>query len=447
MNLKLIVKNLSENDKIVYKNAVEAFAIKGFALVVSLFTMPVYMRYFSDNEILGVWFTVLSVLAWILNFDLGIGNGLRNKLSMALAKNDIKAAKEYISSAYWMIGMIVLLLWLVGSILIPLCSWNSFFNISIEVISPEDLSQVVQYAFLGIMLQFFLRLISSIIYALQKSAINNMLALITSVSQLIFALIAPCQTPVDNLKMFSIAYIFCVNVPLFIATIWVFQKWLYRCIPSVHFFSIEKAKSVLSLGGIFFVCQILYMIIANTNEFFITQYTGPQNVVIYQAYNKIFTLGSTLYMLALTPIWSAVSKAIAENNYNWLRKISSNISKISFLAIALEFMLIPFLQTLMNIWLGDGVVVVDYRCAACFALYGSAMIYQSGVSTITNGTGRMRIQAICYGIGVVAKLIIVDIGILITGSWVIVVLANAVVLIPYCIVQQVFLNKFIKQRN
>lgn len=447
MNLKLIVNNLSENDKIVYKNAVEAFAIKGFALVVSLFTMPVYMRYFSDNEILGVWFTVLSVLAWILNFDLGIGNGLRNKLSMALAKNDIKAAKEYISSAYWMIGMIVLLLWLVGSILIPLCSWNSFFNISIEVISPEDLSKVVQYAFLGIMLQFFLRLISSIIYALQKSAINNMLALVTSVSQLAFALIAPCQTPVENLKMFSIAYIFCVNVPLFAATIWVFKKWLYRCVPSVRFFSIEKAKSVLSLGGIFFVCQILYMIIANTNEFFITQYTGPQNVVIYQAYNKIFTLGSTLYMLALTPIWSAVSKAIAENNYNWLRKISSNISKMSFLAMAVEFMLIPFLQILMNIWLGDGIITVDYRYAACFALYGSAMIYQSGVSTITNGTGRMRIQAICYGVGVVVKFIIIDIGVLITGSWVIVVLANAVVLVPYCVIQQISLNKFMKQKN
>ena len=75
------------------------------------------------------------------------------------------------------------------------------------------------------------------------------------------------------------------------------------------------------------------------------------------------------------------------------------------------------------------------------------MIYQSGVSTITNGTGRMRIQAICYGVGVVVKFIIIDIGVLITGSWVIVVLANAVVLVPYCVIQQISLNKFMKQKN
>lgn len=446
MKIKSKLQNFTEKDKIVIKNALGAFAIKGLALLVSLFTMPAYMRYFSDDSILGVWFTILSVLTWVLNFDLGIGNGLRNQLTLALAKKDYSLSRELISSAYWMIGIAVIVLLVLGNILVPFVNWNGVFNVPESMIPVNVLSQTVKYAFLGIMLQFFFRLISSIIYALQKSALNNMVALATSVLQLIFALVAPCRTPAENLKMFSIAYIFCANLPLVLVTIWIFICPLKKCIPTIRYFKLDTARAVLSLGGIFFVCQILYMIIANTNEFFITQYTSPENVVEYQAYNKLFTLASTLFMLALTPIWSAVSKAIGENDYKWLKKLNRSIAKLAAIAIAAEFLIIPFLQILMNVWLGKETILVNYFYAFSFALYGSAMLYQSGVSTITNGTGRIKIQAICYAGGVIAKFIIIHVGIAITGSWIVVVLTNALILIPYCVIQQIALNKFLNSK-
>ena len=85
-------------------NMAGAVMVKGGALVISLFTMPAYMRFFQNQEVLGLWFTVLSVLNWILTFDLGVGNGLRNHLTTAFALNDRKAAQQCISSAYVTIG-------------------------------------------------------------------------------------------------------------------------------------------------------------------------------------------------------------------------------------------------------------------------------------------------------------------------------------------------------
>ena len=447
MKIKEKLSEISENDRIIYINVLGAFCIKGLSLIISLFTMPAYMRYFSDNEVLGVWFTVLSVLTWILNFDLGIGNGLRNKLTMALAQGDEAGAKKYISSAYMMIGCIVICILFAGNLLIPYCNWNAVFNISTELVSVEALNRTVMYAFWAIMLQFIIRLISSVIYAMQKSALNNLLSLFTSVLLLAFALFAPCGTAVENLQMFALGYLVCANGPSLIATVWIFYGPMKHCRPSLKCFESKKAKAVLSLGGVFFICQILYMIIANTNEFFITQYTSPQYVVEYQAYNRLFSLGSMLYMLALTPIWSAVSKALAENNFAWLKKINRVIRNLSILAILCEFVLIIFLQFLMNFWLGENSFQVDYSTAIIFALYGSAMIYQSGVSTMTNGIGRMHIQAICYAVGVVFKFIFIHVGIEITGSWSIVVLANALILVPYCIVQQIDMNKFLKKNS
>ena len=99
--LSKLTSNGNENTVNVLKNIANAVVIKGGGIIVGLLTTPAYMDYFSKNEILGIWFTILSVVTWMLNFDLGIGNGLRNRLVEEFAcSNDQKIIKCLISSAY-----------------------------------------------------------------------------------------------------------------------------------------------------------------------------------------------------------------------------------------------------------------------------------------------------------------------------------------------------------
>lgn len=440
------IKNADRRDILIYKNALGAFIIKGAALVVSFFMMPAYMRFFEDQQILGVWFTILSVLTWVLNFDLGIGNGLRNKLAVSLAKGDREAAKEYIASAYWMIGLIVSVLMVVGWGIIPRIEWNEVFNVSESLIPPLALRQVVKNVFASITIQFVLRLVSSVLYAMQKSAVNNCIALMTSILQFIFLQILPSRSPAQNIQMLSVAYLLFANVPLILATVIVFVGPMRDCFPFPKCIKRDKAKEVLSLGGLFFACQVLYMIIAGTNEFFISQYMQPDDVVEYQIYNRLFTLGSTVFMLALTPVWSAVSQAWAQEDYVWLQKLNKKLLKISTVASLAELLIIPLLQPVINIWLRDEAIMVNYGYACCFALFGSVMVFQSAVSTLGNGMGRMRIQCVFYLIGVLAKFIIIHVGATMSASWIIIVLTNAIVLLPYCIVQQMDISSFIRKK-
>lgn len=439
-------RQLSDKDRILFQNVLGAFVVKGLSLVVSLFTLPAYMRFFQDQNVLGVWYTVLSVLTWVLNFDLGVGNGLRNKLALALAVNDQERARQVISSAYFMIGGLMLVLTAAGLGLIPLADWNRFFNVEADLISGETLAQVVRYAFIGIALQFFLRLISSILYALQKSAVNNAISLVTSVLLLVFVLLAPAGAPADSLKLFSLGYVFCANLPLAAATVMVFWGPLKKCRPGRRWVNAFCAKGVLSLGGMFFFCQIFYMVITNTNEFFITQYTDPANVVEYQIYNKLFTLVGTLFMLGLTPVWSAVSRAVAEEDYLWLRRVNRQLLWLTAAAAAAEFAILPFLQILVDLWLGPEAISIRYDYALIFALFGTAMIAQTTVSAIASGTGRIKLQMLCYGLGVVVKVVVIDLGCRLTGEWIVVVLANALVLLPYCILQQLDLTRYIRRK-
>ena len=92
-----IINQKIRNNKNLAANIFGAFAIKGLGMVVSLLTMPYYIDYFGNNTVLGLWFTILTVLNWILSCDIGIGNGLRNYLTEALSQNNRVKARNLIS--------------------------------------------------------------------------------------------------------------------------------------------------------------------------------------------------------------------------------------------------------------------------------------------------------------------------------------------------------------
>lgn len=444
MNLKQKYKSLNGKTRAIINNIFGAFTVKGLSLIISLFTFPAFIAYFGDRYVQGIWFTVLSVINWVLNFDLGIGNGLRNHLVAAFEQKDESKIKSYISSAYFAMGAVALLLTVAGLAVSAFIPWNSVFNVSADIISENIMLASVRYVFFGIMLQLFLRLISSVIYALQKSAVNNLIGLVTSVLQLIFVLVAPSTTPSENLLLMSKAYIILINAPLLAATVILFAGKLRRYIPSVKYIKRSRIRDVLGLGGIFFFCQILYMFIANTNEFFITQYTSPDNVVDYNIYYRLFSLAGTLVTLSLTPVWSAVTKAISENDFVWFKKTYSTLKKAGYLIVALELLIVPFLQPIINIWLRDEAIRVNYVYAFIFAAFGAVFVYQSVLSTVVCGIGKMKLQLCFYAVGLAVKFLIIHFGTMLTGSWIVVVFANAAILLPYCICQQLWLDKYVK---
>lgn len=441
-------KDTSENNRIVILNVIGAFGVKGLAMIVSLFTMPAYIRFFGDEVALGLWFTVVSVLNWILNFDLGIGNGLRNHLASALAKNDTENAKKYLSSAYISVGAICVLLSAALFFVFGFVDWNFVFNIGTDVVSAEALLLSVRIVFVGIILQMFFRLISSVLYAMQKSSVNNFLQLCVTSVTLIFVLILPSRSNDENMVAMAIVHSVACIVPSFVTTVIVFAgKKMRKVMPSVSSFSLKHAKSVLSLGGVFLVVQIAYMVIMNTNEYLITFLTGNENVVDYQIYNRLFALGSTVFSLALTPIWSAVTKATAEKNLDWVKSLYKKLMLLGVGFCVCEFLLVAVLQLVVNIWLGDEAITVNTLYALMFAVMGSTMIISSVFASIANGLGKLKPQLICYGIGAISKPFLAWGLVVLTGSWIGVIISNIISVLLYCVVQPILLHKYFKKKE
>ncbi len=410
-------------------------------MFLGLVTMPAYMRYFPNQTVLGVWFTLLSIMIWLFIFDFGVGNGLRNKLVDSLVRDDEERSKKLLSSAYIIFTAIAGIFAILGIVAFQFINWNSVFNITEDIISERTMRTAVTCVFVGVVFQFVLRLITSILYSLQKSAATNLIAVVTSVLQLCYILLAPSYGDEKNLIILSCVYIAATALPLIVTTIIVFRKQLKNCTPSVKYYDRSVARELVTLGGVFFFNQMLYMALIATNEFIITQINGAACVVEYQIYNKLFFLVGSFFSLALTPMWSAVTKAISEKDFIWLRKWYKRLNILVLLAAFVEFMIIPFLQFVVNVWLGDNAIVINYGYAAAFAGLGSVYIYHSVLSTMVCGSGKLKLQAICYSVGIVVKLLYVMIAGRIGCSWVGLIITNIIVFLPYCILQAIELHK------
>lgn len=441
------MKKLNENEKIIAKNVLAAFVVKGGSLIISMLSTPLFVRFFSeDKEILGIWYTLLSILTWFMTFDLGIGNGIRNRLVTAFADKNHVEAKKIVSSGIFSNVAVTIVLTAIGLLLLNILDLNQVLNISSETISGDVLRSSALVVFVAIMLRFLLSVVSAVFYAIQKSFVNNLLTLVSSVLQLLFVLLFKIDDPEKALFYLSVGYLVTSNLPSIIAGIIVFSSSLRQCSPSIRFVDKQHIHGVMGVGSVFFACQIMYMLMMNTNEVIISNLFSPEYTTDYTFYFKITSLISTVLTLAMTPIWSVVTKAIAEKNYAWTKKLYGFLKLIGLGAVALEFLLIPFLQTIMDIWLGDNSIAVNYGTALAFACFGSVFIYTGILSTVVCGMARMRIQTISYSVAMVVRFILIFIFAQHGGNWDVVVWSTVLVLLPYCIIQHIDLNIYFNKK-
>ena len=154
-----------------------------------------------------------------------------------------------------------------------------------------------------------------------------------------------------NLITLSYVNVIATNAPLAAVTAAVFSRELKSMFPRIKYFAMDKAKDILRIGLVLLWLQAVWMIVSSTHSFLITRLSGPEAVVEYQVYYKLFNIIASVFALAMTPIWSAVTKEQAEGNYIWIRKINNILTLFSIGTFVIDIIFMFFMQTAVNIWL------------------------------------------------------------------------------------------------
>ncbi|MGB8318924.1 MAG: hypothetical protein WCE54_12410, partial [Ignavibacteriaceae bacterium] len=152
------------------KNIFFLFIFNGFNFLFNLLLVRLTLDYLGKTEY-GVWLTLSSVLTWFNYLDFGLGNGLRNKLAEAFAKDDLHSAKIYVSTTYAVFSSIILLIILVFAVTFRFINWLEIFKAPVYL--ENELKTIVLLSVIFFLTQFVLRLLTFIINADQKTALNG----------------------------------------------------------------------------------------------------------------------------------------------------------------------------------------------------------------------------------------------------------------------------------
>ena len=440
-------EKINQGNRQIIWNIIGSFFVKGCSIFVVLYTTPAYMRYFANDKVLGIWFVILSLLSWILYFDLGIGNGLRNKLPEIISKKDYTSARAYISSAYIAISAFVFTLWIIFFLFERFIDWNAILDISTDHISKATLSSSMKIAITGILVYFISGLVVPLLYALQKAAITSFISLSASISILFYIQFAPRQDNMEaNLIALSWANAILTNLPYILATIILFASALRKAIPSFFHFSIKKAREIFKVGLILLCLQIIFAVVSRTHEFLINRFINSEAVVEYNAYNKLFSAIASIFILVLLPIWSAVTKAQAEKRYVWIRKIHKILFFFVIATFLLDLAVLPFLQFGMDIWLGENSISVHIKYAIIMSFFNTIFILHSVNTTICNGLSKFKIQIIWMSVAAVLAIPLSWLFCQITGNWTGVIMGCGLSMLPYEFIQPFFTSRYLDEK-
>jgi O-antigen/teichoic acid export membrane protein len=377
--------------------------IKGISLLIGLLYVPLLLNYLTQEKY-GIWLTLVSILGWFSFFDLGMGNGLRNKLTEAFAKHDFESGRKLVSTTYAMlicIFSVVLVIFHISNFFI---NWNSVLNT--KTIDSNELYVLTSVVFTFFIIRFIAQIVSVIFLADQNPSANNIITTSGNLLSFLIVLILTKITINGNLILLG-TIISAVPVILFIVvSVAVFNNRYKKLKPSVKEIDFEVSKGIINLGARFFFLQITYIIIFTTSNFFIAQFYGPGEVAVYNIAYKYFQIPVMVYAIFMSPLWSAVTDAYVKSDFNWMKKTLKYANLLSAIFSAGVLLMIFLSNWVYKIWIGDK-ILIPFGLSVTLGIYTIIDLFITPYSYFINGIGKLKISLILTVFGIIVYLILI----------------------------------------
>jgi O-antigen/teichoic acid export membrane protein len=355
---------------------------------------------FLDTENYGIWLTLSSFIAWFSFFDIGLGNGLRNKFAEAKAKGDIKLAKAYVSSAYYTIGAVSLGLIVVFFILNFFIDWTKVFNATASL--QKELNILMPIVFGFFCLQLVTKLITTIYTADQQHSTQGKITFLTNISSLLVIWIMT-KTTESSLLLFGTIFSVLPVLILLAFNFIGFNKRYTNFKPSIALWKREYLKDIFGLGLKFFAIQMAAIVLYSTDNIIIAQLYSPAEVTPYFLAFKYFSIVTMGFTIIITPFWSAITEAYTQKDIVWIKKSMNNLIKIALIFAVVAFLMIFSAKWVLSIWVGDRIEVPQLLIVLMSIFVITSVITQPFTYFI-NGTGNVNIQLVLGAIGALLNI-------------------------------------------
>ena len=387
--LKQHILGGDNRSNLIRKNIIISFCIKIWSALVQLLMVPLTLHCLGVYEN-GLWLTISSLLIWIDNLDIGLANGLRNKLAVHLALGEKIEAQKTVSSTFYMLVLLFIPIIFLINIWIFCVDTYQFFNVDSDIVN--NLNVILHVSVILVCTTFIFKFIGNFYMALQLPAINNAL---NTLGQTI-ALLGVVVLYVTGIH--SLLYVALINTisPLIVYVvaypITFYKKYPDLC-PHISMVSKSSMKSLATTGIKFFVLQIAGVVLFMSTNILISRFFSPELVTPYQIAYRYFMVLQLIFVIICAPYWTATTDAYKKNDFEWIKKSNKLLDKMMTSLFIIAFFMVIFARPIYTIWIGDA-NAVSLPMTVIVAVYVMILVASMRYSYILNGFGTLRLQLI-----------------------------------------------------
>lgn len=394
----IFLNTIDKRTALIGKNILFSFLLKAWNAIVIFLLVPYTLKSLGEYQN-GVWLTMSSLLLWIDQMDIGLGNGLRNKLATFMAENNIKGAQEAVSSTFFMLILVVIPIEALICILTNTLDIYTLLNIDSSIVN--NLSNIFTVASLFVCTTFVLKFVGNFYLGLQLPAVNNLLVTLGQTLSLIGTMVLYYNNMATLLSITIINT--CAPLVIYIiAYIYSFNYRYTNLKPTIHGIKKEMVGQLFNDGFQFFLLQISGVILFMTSNILISKLFSPAIVTPYQIAYRYFSIILMVFTVICTPYWTATTDAYKRNDFKWIKKSSRFLDKILVMILVVIIIMIAMSPIFYKLWIGDA-AKVPISMTIMMGVYMLITIYSLRFSFILNGIGALRIQlittviaALCY---------------------------------------------------
>lgn len=383
-----------------YKKQLKYSFIYKFLAIISSFLLVRYSLEFLGIDQYGLWSVILMFINWMIFFDFGIANGVKNHVAKSLAVNNHKEAQEYISTGYISLLIFSILIYLILFSISFFINWQMIFNTTI--LSNEYLQKTILITSFFILSNFVLSIVVAVYNATQNA---SFIVLNQFFSQFISLLIVYTLSLYANSSLIYIATGYGLSL---IFTNIIISLWFYKknpiLVPLFKRFKKDKIKSILSLGTKFFILQMTVLIIMASDRMIAVQLLELKDVTVYDILFKYFTILSIFHGLINTPLWSMYTEAFKKKDFKWIKNIFKKLNLLFFFYCICAILMVAVGDDMILLWTGNENITIFLSNYVYMAILSLSLIWTTIYAYFLNGIEELNVQLISTVSGAIINI-------------------------------------------
>lgn len=370
------------------KNIIATIVIRVFSILISFMLVPLTINYVHSNSY-GIWLALSSIVAWASFFDLGINNGLRNKLTESLAIGNFDLSQKYVSTTYAILTFIFIPLFFVFIIAGYFFDWSSILNTAPSMSQELYIVAVIVFGYFCI--RFILSTINIVLYSFQMPAGESIRSLIEQSFALLIIFILT-KTTHGSLLNLSLGLCITPLIVLLYFNIALFRTRFRAIRPKLKQIDFSLSKNLFGLGFRFFIIQIAGIIQFQTANFIIINAFTPNDVTVYNISFKYFSAIIMAMGIFMTPLWSAVTDAYAKKDIQWITNSVKKYQKLSILLVLVGVIMLILSDFVYTIWLGKAKPIIPFSVSFWMLIFSAISVIGGLYCGVLNGISALKIQ-------------------------------------------------------